>query len=552
MHTYAAAMSAKDPRVGRAVQLWQKSPALTVEQVMLAAEFSPVDAKSRKCQAWIRRRAPLKKNAKKPALIEVQSPDTAVSSLTESPPEARKESRKRKHDAEHPMPKPERKRRTVKVLQQDHINAKAKEEHQKKAHKRATSLYAVEQEKEDGMSAQDVREAVLKDYEWAPSVRSIQRYVEKGMAGQSPMKRGEKGDVPKVIFNTLCTAFETMVRINQLNGRDIDNSQKRLGARVNTCMNKDGSVSVSLVRRLFAETAVDLYCSSKNNAAEERRIAWTTYSNLKTWFENWEKDLLKLGFAKCKTCGEVYIPKDQLKNIVNVDETCLSFDGSNGTRGGRPEAVFFDPNLPRLGKATAKTGKTTMMITGSTAEGEPIPPHFQFQTAAQSGDTMRLNNMMLKYMPTITGKFCCDEEQDWDPTFGMNGKGGMDDEEFEKYVIKNLVRLWLNARDVPGRRVMLKADSDPGRTKKALLARLRLLGFILYLGVPNTTGISQETDRNYGPFKTQFRINLDGRRRFTDGGGGRRFSDGGGPGGGGASHPRIQHIHKIYVEANLS
>jgi len=45
MHTYAAAMSAKDPRVGRAVQLWQKSPALTVEQVMLAAEFSPVDAK---------------------------------------------------------------------------------------------------------------------------------------------------------------------------------------------------------------------------------------------------------------------------------------------------------------------------------------------------------------------------------------------------------------------------------------------------------------------------------------------------------------------------
>jgi len=81
------------------------------------------------------------------------------------------------------MPKPERKRRTVKVLQQDRINAKAKEEHQEKAHKRATSLYAVEQEKEDGMSAQDVREAVLKDYEWAPSARSIQRYVEKGMAG---------------------------------------------------------------------------------------------------------------------------------------------------------------------------------------------------------------------------------------------------------------------------------------------------------------------------------------------------------------------------------
>jgi hypothetical protein len=31
----------------------------------------------------------------------------------------------------------------------------------------------------------------------------------------------------------------------------------------------------------------------------------------------------------------------------------------------------------------------------------------------------------------------------------------------------------------------------------------------LYPGVPNTTAVSQETDRNYGPFKTQFRKNLD-------------------------------------------
>ena len=34
MYTYVAAMSAKDSRIGRAVQIWRKSPALTVEQVM--------------------------------------------------------------------------------------------------------------------------------------------------------------------------------------------------------------------------------------------------------------------------------------------------------------------------------------------------------------------------------------------------------------------------------------------------------------------------------------------------------------------------------------
>ena len=42
-----------------------------------------------------------------------------------------------------------------------------------------------------------------------------------------------------------------------------------------------------------------------------------------------------------------------------------------------------------------------------------------------------------------------------------------------------------------------------------LLAQICLLGFVLHPGVPNTTAVSQETDRTYGPFKTAFRIILD-------------------------------------------
>ena len=42
-----------------------------------------------------------------------------------------------------------------------------------------------------------------------------------------------------------------------------------------------------------------------------------------------------------------------------------------------------------------------------------------------------------------------------------------------------------------------------------LLSKLRLLGFILYPCVPNTTHVTQETDQCYGPFKTQFLSNLD-------------------------------------------
>ena len=85
----------------------------------------------------------------------------------------------------------------------------------------------------------------------------------------------------------------------------------------------------------------------------------------------------------------------------------------------------------------------------------------------------------------------------------------MDDEEFAKYVVNSLCALYSDAEDKPGLRVMLKVDSGPGCLNAELLALLRLRGFYLYPGVPNTTAVSQETDRNYSPFKTEFRKIMD-------------------------------------------
>jgi hypothetical protein len=42
-----------------------------------------------------------------------------------------------------------------------------------------------------------------------------------------------------------------------------------------------------------------------------------------------------------------------------------------------------------------------------------------------------------------------------------------------------------------------------------LLAQLRYLGVYLYPCVPNTTAVTQETDRTYGKFKSQYRVNLE-------------------------------------------
>jgi len=38
--------------------------------------------------------------------------------------------------------------------------------------------------------------------------------------------------------------------------------------------------------------------SRKSNNLEERHVCWTTYFNIKSWFDYWERSLLGLGFAK--------------------------------------------------------------------------------------------------------------------------------------------------------------------------------------------------------------------------------------------------------------
>ena len=369
-------------------------------------------------------------------------------------------------------------------------------------------MYAEEKKKPTGLSSPDVMKAVKNEYGVAPSDSTIRKYVREGRAGESPSKLGKKGSIEETTFKTLCTGFESYIRILQINGRGGDITRNKLAFKLNKLMNMESPKSFMLLNRLLKETAVDLL-AARLNSVEDRRILWTTHRNLRLWFDNWTRDLEELGFAKRNEKAEVYIPDEQLGNIANLDETCMSLDGSNGNRGGRPEVTFFDPRFPQLGKGTSKSSLTTTMIAGSTAAGEPLPPHFQFQTAAQSIETEKLRMQLVGFMKSVRGKYGTDEERIWPTTFGMNEKGGMDDDEFAKFLNNSIIPLWPKADDIKGMRVMLKLDSGPGRTCVRLLAQLRMLGFYLYPGVPNTTAVTQETDRNYGPFKTQFRKNLD-------------------------------------------
>ncbi len=158
---------------------------------------------------------------------------------------------------------------------------------------------------------------------------------------------------------------------------------------------------------------------------------------------------------------------------------------------------------------TSKSSLSTTLICGINAAGEALPPHIQFATKAQSKETMRLDVDSITHIPDVRGQWGLNQEEAKNVIFGMNEKGGMDEKEFEEYIMLAIVPLYANARNRKGRYVIIKVGSGPGRSNIDLLVRLKMLGSILYRGVPNTTHVTQETDRNYCPFKTKFVSNLD-------------------------------------------
>ncbi len=181
--------------------------------------------------------------------------------------------------------------------------------------------------------------------------------------------------------------------------------------------------------------------------------------------------MVDLGSAIRNDNGTVTIPDKMLHFILNFNETCLSVDGTQERRGGQPEITLHDPRLPFNGKRANKDSLTVMLVCGSTATSEALPPDFQFQTKATTEERERLRNDVFKYCPQVYGQFGTESETLWDCLFGLNTKGVMDDCEFEQYIPNSILPLYPNMCNRPGKRLLLKCESGPGRLQIELLAK---------------------------------------------------------------------------------
>jgi hypothetical protein len=157
--------------------------------------------------------------------------------------------------------------------------------------------------------------------------------------------------------------------------------------------------------------------------------------------------------------------------------------------GGRPAVSFHDPHLLLTSRSTAKLSLACTGIFGSSAAGECVPPHFQLPTSATAEEREKIRFEFLIHTLDTCGRFGCGEERIWPCTIGMNEKGGMTDEEFEKYIDNSIVPLYPNLKDTPGKRFLLKVESGPGRNGRELLVRCRCHGLYIYPGLPNATSV---------------------------------------------------------------
>ena len=195
---------------------------------------------------------------------------------------------------------------------------------------------------------------------------------------------------------------------------------------------------------------------------------------------------------------------------MSLNESGLTLDG-NYSKSGRRSSTRFGPATKVLPQGADQTNKSSVCITiiaGSTAAGHPLPPHFQLKSVAED-DKKRIQTVFINGLPNVTGVYdTLGTSVDSPCSVNCNATAGMDAKEFRKYLEDSICPLYPTACDQPGKRVLLILDGGPGRSDLGTRTFLQARGFHLLPGVPNTTHVTQATDRNYGYFKSMYRKNL--------------------------------------------
>jgi len=199
---------------------------------------------------------------------------------------------------------------------------------------------------------------------------AINRYVALNMIGTFPLARGYEGVMPHAAFELLLIATESFIKIKGVTKDHIErNMLMIMFNELCGVTSSEGRVKESMFERVMRATNV-LLNASVSPTVEDRRIRWTTYSNLHAWFVSFKAFLIEFGFAAIGSNCRLVISEAMLHRIVNVNKMEVSLDGSKTNVGGRPAVSFHNPHFPITQRPAVKSSLSCTGIFGSNAAGE--------------------------------------------------------------------------------------------------------------------------------------------------------------------------------------
>jgi hypothetical protein len=159
------------------------------------------------------------------------------------------------------------------------------------------------------------------------------------------------------------------------------------------------------------------------------------YNYLLNWFAGYWAFMFNYEFSLPSSDeDELIVEEEMLRQILNVDKATISLNGSKARVGSRLVVTFYDPYLPMPCVSAAKSSLSCTGTFRSSAARECVPPHWQLLTTATAVEREKVRFNFLHHIVNTWGRFGCEEVREWPATIGMNKKGEMNNNEFEKYI----------------------------------------------------------------------------------------------------------------------
>ena len=136
------------------------------------------------------------------------------------------------------------------------------------------------------------------------------------MIGTFPLARGYEGAIPHAVFVLLVIAAESFIQIKGVNKVHIerDTLMIMLNELCGVMSSKGSRVKENMFERVMRATNVSLN-ASVSPAVEDRRVRWTTYSNLHAWFVNFKAFLIDFGFVTIGIDSKLVIPESMMRAL---------------------------------------------------------------------------------------------------------------------------------------------------------------------------------------------------------------------------------------------